>query len=169
MKYINFKKNKSGFTLIEVLIGCAIMTTMIFVVMSAAQKGISLSGNALKQTQANLLLEEGAEAVRSIRDTNWTTISGITRNSNYYLVYTSGGGADGWSLNQTPTTIDSTFIRTIVVSAVARDTNDDIVANYSSGAYDDGKTLKATVTVSWSSSQNNFSKDISFYLSDIFN
>ncbi len=159
------KNNKSGFSLVEVLIACAIISTMIFALMSAVQKGISLSLNALKQTQASFLLEEGAEAIKSIRDANWTNISSITLDTNYYFSYNNSTNL--WSVSTTPTTaIDSMFTRTVTLSQVFRNATDDIAV---SGTVDT-HIKKVVVTVSWPSSDGTtFSRNLSFYLVNIFN
>lgn len=161
----HLKKNNLGFTLVEVIIGCAIMVTMIFALIAAAQKGISLSHNALKQTQANLLLEEGAEAIKSLRDANWTNISNITLGTNYYFSYNNSTNL--WSVSTTPVAlVDSIFTRTISLSQVFRDATDDIA---SSGTVDT-HIKKVVVNVSWPSSDGTtFSRSLSFYLVDIFN
>jgi len=167
MQIFQQKNIIKGFSLVEVLIACAIISISIIALMAASTKGIQLSNETLRQTQANLLLEEGAEAVKSIRDAAWTNISAITPDTNYYLTFNTG--TNTWSLGTTATgAIDSIFTRVIVFSGVSRDANDDIVT--SGGTYDDARTKKVTVTVSWPSSENSTSsKDLAFYISDIFN
>lgn len=165
----NNKKNltlhKAGFTVLEVLIACAIISITTFSLISASVKGIQLSDKALKQTQASILLEEGAEVVKIIRDNNWTTIANLTLETNYYPSFDTGSNT--WSLGVTPTSaIDSTFTRTVVISSVDRDGSDDIVT---SGGTIDSRTKKVTVTVSWLQSGNTASKTLVFYISDIFN
>ncbi len=163
--FISNKKNKNlGFTLVEILIASAIMTTMIFALISAVQKGIQLSYYALKQTQASLLLEEGAEAVKSIRDANWTNISSLTLNTDYYLSFDNGTNV--WSLSTIPTAIiDSIFTRKVLISSVLRDGTDKIA---SSGTLDIG-TKKITITTSWPISDGTtFSSNLIFYIANIF-
>ncbi len=167
MKLICKQNHKKGFSLIEVIIACSIISISIFALMSASTKGIQLSNQALRQTQSNLLLEEGAEAVKSIRDAAWSNISGLTLNTNYFLTFNTG--TNTWSLGTIDTgTIDSLFSRTIVFSSVSRDASDDIVL--SGGTYDDPRTIKVSVNVSWpAQDMTTSSKDLSFYISDIFN
>ena len=167
MKTSYKKKYSKGFTLVEVLVACAIISTSTFALMSAATKGIQLSNQALRQTQASFLLEEGAEAVKSIRDASWANISSLTLDTNYYLTFNTG--TNTWSLGTIAVgTIDGLFTRTVVLSGVSRDGNDDIVT--SGGTYDDTRTKKVTVNVSWPlSDASTSSKDLSFYISDIFN
>lgn len=164
MKFFS-KKNNSGFTLVEVLIACAILSLCILALMTASSKGIQTSSQALRQTQAGFILEEGAEAVKTIRDASWSNISSLTTGTTYYLSFSTSTNA--WSLSTTVApTIDSIFTRTIVLSAVNRDSNDDIA---SSGTLDT-RTKKVTVTVSWPISDNTTSnRTLDFYISDIFN
>ena len=161
-KIRNSKYKKSGFTLVEVLVACVIISTTIIALMSATSKGIDLSTRSLRQVEANMLMEEGVEATKSIRDTSWTTISGLTLNTNYYLSFTNA-----WTLSTTQSAqIDGIFTRTIVFSQVYRDSNDDIS---SSGTPDIG-IKKVNVTVNWKSSGGGTnSKNIIFYLANIFN
>lgn len=165
MNFFLKQNNKKGFSLIEVLIACAIISVSIFALMSASTKGIELSKQALRQTQVSLLLEEGVEAVKSIRDDSWANISSLTLNTNYYLTFNTGSSK--WSLGTVATAdIDSLFTRTIVFSAVNRDSNDDIAT---SGTLDP-RTKKVSVVVSWPVSGGTTStKNLDFYISDIFN
>lgn len=158
------KKKNYGFSLIEVLIACAIITTSIFALISTAQKGISLSNQALRATQASFLAEEGSEAVKSIRDGSWATISALSLNTTYYITYNTS--TNTWSLSTTPTAaIDSIFTRTVTFSQVLRDSNDDIAATGTA----DSRTKKVTVVVSWVSSDGStISQTVPFYLADIF-
>lgn len=170
-KFFYNNKNISrddGFTLIEVLIACFIISVTTLALMSAASKGIELSSRALRQAQASMIAEEGVEAVKVIRDADWDTISSLSLNTNYYLSFNTGSNT--WSLQTTPsanptTPIDDRFTRTIVFSAVYRDSNDDIAA---SGTLDSG-TRRAVVNTSWQSQGETISKSITFYISNIFN
>ncbi len=156
-------RQNAGIVLVEVLIACAILSVITFGIFSAAQKGIILSELTLRQAQSSFLLEEGAEAVKVIRDVSWATISGLTPGTTYYLSYNTS--TNTWSLSITPSSINS-FTRTVVFSAVSRDeTTHDIVT---SGGATDAGTKKVTITVSWVSGSGNASKTISFYISDIF-
>jgi prepilin-type N-terminal cleavage/methylation domain-containing protein len=168
---INFLKNlnkfpnkKSGFSLVEVMVACLIISLTTIALMSATANGIKLSDTALRQVQASSLMEEGVEAVKSIRDTSWATISTLSLDTTYYLSFDIN--TNTWSLGTDPTAvIDEMFTRTVIISAVSRDENDDIA---SSGTVDEG-TKKVDVSVSWLYAGETNSKNISFYLADIFN
>lgn len=158
-----FLKNNKGFTIVEVLIASLIISTTMMAVMSATSKGIELSSRALRQVQASMLMEEGVEAVRSIRDNDWVLIQSLSLNTNYYLSFDTNSNT--WSLSATPTQlIDEMFTRIVVFSSVSRDSNDDIA---SSGVIDSG-SRGVNVSVSWLSFGNTVSKEINFYITNIF-
>ncbi|MDQ5971636.1 MAG: hypothetical protein QG566_582 [Patescibacteria group bacterium] len=161
---INKKKNSYGFALVEVMVSCAILSAVTIALLSYAQKGLELSNLSLRQTQANYLLEDGAEAIKTIRDANWTNISGLTAGTTYYLSYDTSTNV--WSLTTTPSVVDGIFTRTVVFNTVSRDTNDDIVA--SGGTLDTG-TMQVTITNTWLTLEGSTtSKTLIFYIANIF-
>ncbi|MEK7672647.1 MAG: type II secretion system protein [Patescibacteria group bacterium] len=64
-------KNKKGFTLTEVMIGIMILTVAIVSASQLLVGLISSNQNNLTTLQAYYLAQEGLEAVRNVRDTNW--------------------------------------------------------------------------------------------------
>lgn len=158
----NFSKNK-GFSLIEVVVASAIISIITFSIVSSAQKGLVLSQRALHQTQASYLLEEAAEAVKTIRDANWATISGLTVGTTYYLSFNTTTNI--WSLSTTANTIDGFFTRKVQLSAVNRDASDDIA---SSGTLD-SRTKKVNINIAWPGDGGTVTKSLDFYIADIFN
>lgn len=64
-------KNESGFTLTEVMIGIMILTVAIVSATNLLVGLISTNQNNVTSLQAYYLAQEGLEAVRNIRDTNW--------------------------------------------------------------------------------------------------
>jgi Tfp pilus assembly protein PilV len=148
----------AGFFLIEVIVAASVIATVLILLIGAIQSTVEVSQRALERTQAAYLLEEGAEAVKTIRDNAWSNISGLANGTTYYLSW----GGSSWSLTTTAGTVD-TFTRSIVCSAVTRDGNDDIAA---SGTTDTG-TKKCTITVAWSAPSGTQTQGLTFYLSDI--
>ena len=170
---LNKIKTNLGITLVEVLVACSIISVSMFALMTTAQKGLVLSNQALIKSQANLLLEEGAEAVKSIRNNNWTTISSLSLNTSYHLYFNTTTKL--WVLDTSTTNlsgciptypIDNVFGRTITIASVGRDASDKILA---SGGTVDAGTKKVTVTVTWKSGATTNSQSLSFYISNIFN
>lgn len=64
-------KNTGGFTLTEVMIGIMILTVAIVSATNLLVGLISTNQNNVTSLQAYYLAQEGLEAVRNIRDTNW--------------------------------------------------------------------------------------------------
>ncbi len=154
-----FKKQNAGFLMVEVLVAASIITASVLAAMAVTQKSISVSRQSLHTSQAAFLLEEGAEAVRILRDNNWTNISGLTAGTTYYPLFTGGT----WTLSATANQV-GIFTRTVVLSAVNRNAT---TGDVGSGSNDAGTRL-ATVTVSWTEGGTAHSKTLSFYITDIF-
>lgn len=151
---------KKGFMTLEVMIGATLITLSILASMSVAQKSIMVARQALHNSQAGFLLEEGAEAVRILRDNNWTNISGLSTGTTYYPLF----AGNTWTLSTTPNTVDI-FTRTVTISNVNRDdTTDDI----SAVGTNDPRTKLVVVTVSWVEGGATLSKTLSFYIIDVF-
>src|SRR3989338_6008984 len=85
----NFKSNK-GFLLVEVMVAVSIIAVSIMAVMAVAEKSVFLSRQALHGTEAAFLLEEGAEAVRVLRDNGWSNISALSPATAYYPLFSDG-------------------------------------------------------------------------------
>lgn len=155
---INLKK-QSGFFLIEVVIAAALAGGILISLVGLVQNTVTISKKTLERTQAGYLLEEGAEAIKTIRDAGWGNISSLVDGTTYYLTW---NGSD-WRTTTTPNTIDS-FTRTVVFGPVSRDANDDIVT---SGGSVDSRTRKVTVTVTWTSHSGQQTESLVFYIADI--
>ena len=146
--------------MVEIMVAISIITVSMLAMMIVAQKSIYVSSDALHSTQAGFLLEEGAEAVRILRDNAWSNISGLTAGTTYYPTFAS----NTWNLSTTPNTV-GIFTRTVVLSNVDRDnTTQDI----SSVGTNDPGTKLVTVTLSWQESGGTITKTIQFYITDIF-
>ena len=155
------KKNTTikGFMTVEIIVAISIIVVSVLAAMTVTQKSIYVSRQALHVSQASFLLEEGAEAVRIIRDNAWSNISSLNVGTNYYPAFSSS-----WTLSTAPSTV-GIFTRTVTVASVNRDaTTGDISV---SGTNDTGTKL-ITVTISWAESGQAMNKILSFYIMDIF-
>ncbi len=148
--------------MVEVLVAVSIIAGSILVAMAVTQKAVYLGRQATHANQAAFLLEEGAEAVRILRDNNWTNISGLIAGTNYYLKFVGGT----WTL----TTIASDgvvgiFTRKVVLSNVNRD---NATKDISAVGTNDPSTKLVTVTVSWNEGGTTVTRTLPFYMIDIF-
>lgn len=144
----SFPGNKQrGFSVVEILVSIAVMAIALVGLLGLISFSLKVS-TLLKQTdQANVLLKEQMEALRSFRDgTNWA-VNGLGAvnlgAANPYHLEKSGSSAI-WALVAGEET-DGIFQKKIVFESVWRDASDNIAAV---GVLD-SDTKKITVTVSW--------------------
>lgn len=156
------KNNKSGFGLLEIIVGIALISISVFGITSASAVSLRAMDDALNNVKASFLLEEGVEAVKMLRDTSWSLniVPLVSGNSNYL----NFNGLN-WQTTSLNTFIDDRFERKFVLENVLRDVNYDIAEL---GALD-ANTKKFTVSVSWQEREGTTTKQISGYITNIFN
>lgn len=154
-------KKYNGFGIIEVVVATAVISSALFAMMIVANTSLGLNRRILDSTRAGFLLEEASEGLRMMRDSNWTNISNMTTGTTYRLAFSN----NSWRATSTNNLIDNIFDRTVVVSNVYRDNNEDIAV---SGTLD-SDTKKFTVSVSWWNGAATTTKNLVFYLTNLFN
>lgn len=160
-------KNNKGVSIIEVLIASAIIMSSVVAIMGVYRGLTSLSIRNTMKVQAGMLLDEGAEALRFMRDVTWTgNIAPLVNGTTYYLYWNHTVAEYGWRATTTPDTIDDQFVRTFVLSSVNRNGSFDIV---DTGGTTDAGTRKATITVSWFDGVGTSTKSIIMYLYNTYN
>jgi len=132
---------KRGFSILEIVISAAVITFTVATVMGVLDVYVNISLNNSKKTQAAILTEEAGEAMQIFRDLGWATkITPLTNGTAYHLIW----NGSSYEATTTPTLIHDKFYRTIKLSAVARNSSDDIVT---SGGTTDPNTKKVTVDI----------------------
>jgi len=149
-----------GFMLVEILIAVSIIVVSVLAFMAVAQKSIYVARQSFHATQGGFLLEEGAEAVRILRDNDWDNISSLTVATNYYPTFTGGT----WTLSLTSNTV-GIFTRTVSVADVNRDS---VTSDITPSGTNDPDTKLVTVTISWLEGGTTVTKTLSFYIMNIF-
>ena len=160
---INFKK---GSGLVEILVAVFVFSVILSSLIFTSSAYLSGAGDNLKSAKGAYIAQEGIEAVKIIRDTNWNTISALTDNTNYYLYFdTSSTTNNTWKATSTVSyaTVDSNFTRSFKLNSVYRDANGRI---QSSGTLDNN-TEKVTVSVSWISKATTTIKTLSTYITNL--
>lgn len=135
MRVIN--RHNAGLTLVEVSLSVAIFVTI------AIGVAVPIIGNHLsrfqdlRSTAALAMLDETYEALRSIRDNDWSDLiigtHGLRQQSGHWELFGSSDEYDG-------------FTRTVTLSSVQRDLAGDIVE---SGGQNDSDTLEIEIEVTW--------------------
>lgn len=164
MNIMNGKKPVKGMSLVEVLVASAIIMTSVVAIMGAYGGLSTLSMGNTPKVQAAMLLEEGAEALRLMRDAGYASqIASLSNGTSYGLAWSNGQ----WRATTTRAAIDSQFYRTFTLSAVNRDaTSYNIVAT---GGTPDAGTRKATVSVSWRDRGATSTRTVELYIYNTFN
>ena len=112
-----------------------------------------------EELAAYALLSEALEAVRAVRDDNWSNLSSLIIGADYYPVISSAE----WTLAPTdPGPIDG-YSQWVVLGSVARDSNDDIVL---SGGTLDVDTLRVTAYIEWQSGGSTKTKSLDTYFTN---
>lgn len=156
--------NKKGFGLLEIVVAIAIISMTLFALMNVSRIVFNVIDSTTSNIQAAFLLEEGAEALKILRDTGWVYyIENLSAGIDYYLFF-SGGELEATT---TPIYIDGIFERKFVISDVYRDAlSFDIV---DSGGFFDIGTKKIDLSVAWRAQKATSTKNLSFYITNLFN
>ncbi len=149
-----------GFSILEAIISVSIFTFCILFIWKIYVSYIKISVYDPKELQSELLVEEGIEVLKFMRDENWNNIKNLSTTTDYYL---SWNGLS-WSTTTNNVFIDGTFERKIMIRDVFRDSSQNIV---SSGTFDPN-SRKIVSKVSWSKNLSTTSTEIIYYISDIF-
>ncbi len=145
---IQWKNNKKGISIIEILIAIAIIVIALIGLLGLITFSLRISTLIKETTQANSLAQETLEAVRNFRDgTDWDT-SGLRTlaTSTAYYPEKSGDVPPKWQLILGEETVNG-FTRKVEFEDVNRDLVDDDIVD--SGGYNATDTKKVIVTISW--------------------
>ena len=157
------KKNKKGFGILEVLIVSAILSISMISIMTAFTFYIKEGLKTTRKIQAAYILEEGAEAIRFLRDESFSSnITTLATGSTYYIATSTLG----WMTAPTPTIFFEDFILTVELEDVYRKDSDSDIAPIS---YIGAKTLdpsikKVTLMTDWVTA----SSTMVTYIADLF-
>ncbi len=163
------KRFTKGFGLVEIVVAAAVIAVTFFALTAGVRMSFKGLQESAEEAQANFLLEETVEVVRSLRDESWGGyIVPVATSTTYYPVFSNGR----WSLVSTdPGLIDGTFTRAVVFEDVwRRNTDDDIVDSTSPDpkTFDPG-TKRMTARVTWGGASGAArSREFVTYIANIF-
>lgn len=135
---VSIKSNQRGQSLVEVLLAIGLAGVILpgLITGLVASRGGKVQQE--KRVDAVAFLKEAQEAVRSVRESGWTSIA---TNGTYHPTLSS----NRWILSSGPETVNG-LTRSIVISDVYRNSSGTIA---SSGGTLDPSTKKLFLTVSW--------------------
>lgn len=160
------KTLQGGLSLIEVIVGAAIIASSIVSVMGIYGGLSQLSYRNTARIQAALLLEEGTEALKVMRDSSWTNNIATLSTATTYRFEWSTSTATWLATTTGLALIDGVFDRSFTVSNVNRDAGFNIV---SSGGTLDSGSKNVTVTVSWLDGNATTTRSLNTYIFNSFN
>lgn len=130
-----------GFSLVEVLVGSAILVLVLVAFTSSLSLFSQASENATNRAQALFLAQESIEVLRGLRDESWSShIAPQSPGTEYGLSF----DGSSWQIESSPQMVDG-FERSVVFEQVFRDSNDDIA---DSGT-EDAQARLITAEVTW--------------------
>jgi len=147
---IQWKDNKKGISIIELLIVIAIIAIALTSLLGIASFSLRVSTLIKETTQANTLAQETIEAVRNFRDgTDWNTngLGTLTPDVAYYPQKTADIPPK-WSLILGEETING-FTRKVIFQEVSRDSVTGDIEDIYNSNNDDPNTRKSMATVAW--------------------
>lgn len=161
------QNNNKGFGLIEIVIATAVLTGSLIALISVFLLARNATELASEKLQAGYLLEEGAEALRFLRDSGWDgNIATLAPATDYYLSFDPA--ASQWAIVAlAPPDIEGLFARSFRIENVSRDGSANIEAVYNP-ANDDPETKKVIVTVSWMHKNQSQAITLENYLTNLF-
>jgi len=165
---MKLKTNNKGLGLVEILVVLSVIIVAFTAILQLYKLQIQTERAKRDDLGVYALLSESLEAVRSIRDDNWTNLSSLTMGTDYYTIISGGA----WSLSSTDPGPINGFSRWVVLNSVRRDINDDIVSSGgsidsdSSGGSIDSDTLRITANAEWPRRNTTSTRSLSTYLTN---
>lgn len=154
-----------GFGIVEVVIGASIIALITLGTAGAIHIYVKTGLAQTERVQAAYLLEEGLEAARFIRDTDFDDFASLALDTPYYIATSSSG----WEATSTVVALGE-FTRTLTLANIWRRDSDKDIVPATSG---DPKTIdpdarRVTVEVLWSTQNGTASTSATTYLVDMF-
>jgi len=154
------KKNKQkGIGMIEVIVSLAIIAIAFWFFYGLAVYSLMIQEQNNAKIEALNLSSEAIEAVRAIRNEDWSNLSSLTPEVKYYPIISE----NKWILSDTePELINESYNRWVIIERVYRDSND----NISAVGVEDIQTKKITVTTEWTHRSKTNQITLVTYLTD---
>jgi Prokaryotic N-terminal methylation motif len=159
MKSINIQK---GISLVEVMIASSIVGLSMIYISNVYGNFLTLSLENTDKVQAVFLLDEGVEAIKTMRSYTWSTIGSSTPGIVYYLTWQN----NRWQSTTTSVLVNNKFIRKYTVSDVYRDPTTLNIVDVGGTLNSDSKIIN--MDVSWNYKGSTSTKSTSFYMFNLY-
>lgn len=157
--YLKFLKENGGYTLTELLVVLALLTSVFIPIYSLYQSTVLVEFSAISYSQAQAYAQDALEAVYAISKDDWSQVHASLEEDSLdgdYLLALNPGGFY-WDLekvsNQPPSEdvlpLRRGFSRTVNIKSVWRDANGEIYTESGDGLLPDNSTKLVSVNVKW--------------------
>jgi type II secretory pathway pseudopilin PulG len=159
---MSYTSNKQkGLGMVEIMVVISVIIVSFTAILQLFKLQIQTERAKREEMAAYTLLSESLEAVRSIRDDNWSNLSSLTIGADYYPQITG----NSWILSNIDPGAINGYERWIVINSVNRDAiSGNIVAP--PGGSVDSDTLEIVSYVEWQSNGTTTSRDLRTYLTN---
>lgn len=158
-----YKIYNKGISVVEIIVASAIISMSMVAISIVYGNLVKLSIENTEKIQATFLLDEGVEAIKTMRNESWSNIASTTAGATYYFVWSN----NTWRGTTTSALIDEKFIRTFVVNPVYRDSSTFNILSNTSGTLDPG-TKKVDIATSWLYKGSTSTKSITMYIFNLY-
>jgi len=146
-------KNNSGSVLLEALISIIIIGLISVVLLDIGVLSLKTFDSIEKITEADFLLKEALESIRSFRDgTDWSSnglgVVNTGTDNPYYLFLDTVANPNKWTLLSGTETM-GIFTRNIIFDKISRDPDTKNIEDVYNSSNDDPDTRKITAIVKW--------------------
>lgn len=159
---------QAGFTLVEAVVTIAVFSVGLLGLIQLSLLAKSTTEASRDTVQVSNYIQEGLEAVRTVRDSDWTNVN---TDGNYRLNPLAGSNPP-WQLIAGGTESLGKYSRTVSIAPVKRvdvDGSTTITAGDridASGTLDDPNTKRITVDVTWQNGNRTYTKSLFQYLTN---
>ncbi|MFA6254409.1 MAG: type II secretion system protein [Patescibacteria group bacterium] len=136
-----FYHNRKGFSLVELILAIALFGLFATALIGLLVNSYGSDFQAEEREKANLYVQEGLEAVWSVRRQAWNLLT----NGDHGLDKSSGY----WQFSGSPDLLEEKYTRTLTINDACRNSGGDIIDCSVGGALVDLHTKKATVVVTY--------------------
>jgi len=150
-----------GFGLVEIVVSVAVLLVIFLSAYSVIISSLAYQADGANRVRAELLLEEGHEAMRLVRDTDWTLLSSLSVGQDYWLRFENGTWS---SIASEEPLVFGMYDRTVRTDDLYRDGSGNVTE---SGTVPDQNIKKVTVSVRWENPRGEQSVTRSTYVAKI--
>lgn len=138
-----YRRNSKGVTLVEVVIGTALLGSVLVAVALTLTVFMQSAQTAKDKLEALYLAEAGIVLAQHLRSEDWANINDQTVDTDLYLSVSTSSVA----FSVTPEVLQNEYTRTLILRELYRNDSGDIVSSTTVGANVDSDSRLLQVTV----------------------